>query len=193
MRARPSVVQLFQIGSQMSSKSSEACKCPTPQHSPSKHIQVVLAMAVQCAFRTIASANATDQRFCVLCIEQASHPAEMWASFGVLGAISPLPLSSLAVTAKSLLQKSGLSDQHWNKHNGEGLFGDFAQAAMASTHLIEHKVNSTTSAQRAQGAQRMARQLWGDTLSSQRHESWQSLMPTVTSAQTVEYASPLSC
>lgn len=107
----------------------------------------------------------------------------MWASFGVLGAISPLPLSSLAVTAKSLLQKPGLSDQHWNKHNGEGrLFWDFAQAAMASTHLIEHKVSSTTAAQRAQGAQRMARQLWGDTLSSQRHESWQSLMPTVTSA-----------
>lgn len=75
----------------------------------------------------------------------------------------------------------------------KGLFWDFAQAATASTHLIEHKVGSTTSAQRARGAQRMARQLWGDTLSSQRHESWQSLMPTVTSAQTVEYASLLSC
>lgn len=70
-------------------------------------------------FRTMASANSTDQRLCVLCIEQGSHPSETWASFGVLGAISPLPLSSLAVTAKSLLQKSGLSDQHWNKHNGE--------------------------------------------------------------------------
>lgn len=150
-------------------------------------------MAEQWGFRTIASSNSTDQCFCVLCIEWTSHLPEMWASFGVPGAISPLPLSSLAVTAKSLLQKSGLSDQHWNKHNGEGPFWDFAQAAMASTHLIEHKVSSTTSAQGAQGAQRMARQLWGDTLSSQRHESWQSLMPTVTSAQTVEYASLLSC
>lgn len=143
--------------------------------------------------RTMASSLSADQCFCVLCIEQTPRPPEMWASFGVLGAISPLPLSSLAVTAKSLLQKSGLSDQHWSKHNGEGLFWDFAQTAMASTHLIELKVGSTTSAQRAHGAQRMARQLWGDTHSSHRHESWQSFMPMVTSAQTAEYASLQSC
>lgn len=190
MGTRPSVIQLFQIGSQMSSKSSEACKCPTPQRSLSKHLKVVFAAVV--AEQKLPT-NATDQCFCVVCIEQAPHPPEMWASSGVLGAISPLPLSSLAVTAKSLLQKSGLSDQHWNKHNGDGLFRDFAQAAMASTRLIEHKVSSTASAQRARGAERMARQLWGDTVSSQRHESWQCLMPTVTSAQTVEYASLLSC
>lgn len=78
-------------------------------------------MAEQWGFRTIASSNSTDQCFCVLCIEWTSHLPEMWASFGVPGAISPLPLSSLAVTAKSLLQKSGLSDQHWNKHNGEAV------------------------------------------------------------------------
>lgn len=128
--------------------------------------------------------------FCVVCV---SDLPEMWASSGVLGAISPLPLSSLAASAKSLLQDSGLSDQHRNQHNGEESLGDFAQAAMASTRLIEHKVSAATSAQRARAAQRMARQLWGDTLSSWRHESWQSLMPTVTSAQTVEYASFLSC
>lgn len=58
MRARPSVVQLFQIGSQMSLKSSEAYKCPTPQHSLSKHIKVVFAVVVvQCNFRTMASTN----------------------------------------------------------------------------------------------------------------------------------------
>lgn len=38
------------------------------------------------------------------------------ASSGVLGAISPMPLSSLAVTAKSVLQKRGLANQHRNKH-----------------------------------------------------------------------------
>lgn len=56
---------------------------------------------------------------CVVGIERAPRPPETRASFGVPGAISPLPLSSLAVTAKSLLRKSGLSDQHWSKHNGE--------------------------------------------------------------------------
>lgn len=141
-------------------------------------------------FGTMNSTTCTDRGFCVVCV---SDPPEMWASSGVLGAISPLPLSSLAASAKSLLQDSGLSDQHRNQHNGEESLGDFAQAAMASTRLIEHKVSAATSAQRARAAQRMARQLWGDTLSSWRHESWQSLMPTVTSAQTVEYASFLSC
>lgn len=34
------------------------------------------------------------------------------ASSGVLGVISPMPLSSLAVTAKSELQKRGLANQH---------------------------------------------------------------------------------
>lgn len=62
--------------------------------------------------------------FCVL--NTVPHPPEMWASSGVPGAISPLPLSSLAVSAKSLLQKSGLSDQHRRKHNGAGPLGDFA-------------------------------------------------------------------
>lgn len=186
----PDYFKLFQIGSQVSSKSSEVYKCPTLPPSTSKKNKY---KSEQWHLQNNGIIF-TDQRFCVLCIERASHKPEMWASFGVLGAISPLPLSSLAVTAKSLLQKPGLSDQHWNKHNGEGrLFWDFAQAAMASTHLIEHKVSSTTAAQRARGAQRMARQLWGDTLSSQRHESWQSLMPTVTSAHTVEYASLQSC
>lgn len=56
---------------------------------------------------------------CAVGAEQAPLPPETRASFGVLGAISPLPLSSLAVTAKSLLWKSGLSDQHWSNHNGE--------------------------------------------------------------------------
>lgn len=56
---------------------------------------------------------------CVVGIGRAPRPPETRASFGVPGAISPLPLSSLAVTAKSLLRKSGLSDQHWSKHNGE--------------------------------------------------------------------------
>lgn len=48
MRARLSVIQLFQIGSQMSSKSSEAYQCPTPQHSPSKqNTKVVFALLVE--------------------------------------------------------------------------------------------------------------------------------------------------
>lgn len=68
---------------------------------------------------------------------------EMWASSGVPGAISPLPLSSLAVTAKSLLQKSGLSDQHWSTHTHtmekEARSETLREATLASTHLIEHK------------------------------------------------------
>lgn len=63
--------------------------------------------------------GAFTEFLCVLGIERAPRQPETRASFGVPGAISPLPLSSLGVTAKSLLQKSGLSDQHWSKHNGE--------------------------------------------------------------------------
>lgn len=56
--------------------------------------------------------GAFTEFLCVLGIERAPRQPETRASFGVPGAISPLPLSSLGVTAKSLLQKSGLSDQH---------------------------------------------------------------------------------
>lgn len=63
------------------------------------------------------------------------------ASSGVLGAISPMPLSSLAVTAKSVLQKRGLANQHRNKHTMQaGLLRDLLKAALttAQFHVSEH-------------------------------------------------------
>lgn len=144
-----------------------------------------------------------------LCCGYQTSPSSAWNASLLWGSGCDLTTASVitSVTAKSLLRKSGLSDQHWSKHNGEVLVVvvavqggggavvcDFAQGSDGfNTFNRTQKLSSTTSAKRARGAQRMARQLWGDTHSPRRHESWQSLVQAVTSTQATEYASLQSC
>lgn len=132
----------------------------------------------------MASSDSSDQCFCVLCIEQASHPAWnvslLWGSGCDLTTASVITCCDCQISAPEIRAlRPALKQTQWRGEAvrrlcaGSDGFNTFNRTQSQLHHCCTESTRSPTHGKTT---------LWGDTLSSQRHESWQSLMPTVTSA-----------